>query len=77
MRPTVGRIVHYVPLRPLGKHDCVAAIVTRRPGDNDISLAICLTTFEPFPNVPASTAIAQVQFSESREPGSWHWPELA
>jgi hypothetical protein len=71
----VGRIVHYVPLRPLGKHDCVAAIVTRRPADNDNSLAICLTAFEPFPN--ASTAIAQVQFSEEREPGTWHWPELA
>lgn len=82
MRPSVGRIVHYVAYgTPGGEYPsgaCRAAVVTE-------------VTFVPEPDETLEEALMKaslcvlnptgfyftraVFYSEDREPGTWHWPE--
>ena len=72
MNPSIGRIVHYAS-RDKG---CRAAIVTDVVGEQ------CWLAVFDSPSV-AFTGATQAslgftgvaQYSESREPGTWHWPE--
>ena len=70
MKPTVGRIVHYVSRGSAdGFYDpqCRAAIVTDVGG----SLCIDLCVVNPeglFFNIGCN-------YSEAKSGGSWHWPE--
>jgi len=75
MRPSVGRIVHYVSYgTPGGEYtsECRAAIVTDVPASlapsGDISLAVLNPTGMFFNPVCA-------QDETERRGGTWHWPE--
>lgn len=68
MTPSIGRIVHYVSYgTPKGeyKSECRAAIII------DIN-PVCLAVFNPS-GMFFNTAV--VQDEESKNGGSWHWPE--
>lgn len=70
MKPTVGRIVHYVSYGTPGgefKSECRAAIIA---GAESLSPLVDLVVFNPqglFFNV--------VPYSEEHKGGTWHWPE--
>lgn len=80
MRPTVGRIVHYVSYgTPNGEFQraCRAAIVTEDDGDTKDAVGLCVLN---------PTGIFLNQHVPHREPdagapylvgGTWHWPERA
>jgi hypothetical protein len=82
VRPTVGRIVHYVshgtPPRSDGSQtftsQCRAAIVTE-VGDNDI-VGLCVVNPGGLFFHPLAAGGCHHQESE-RAGGSWHWPERA
>lgn len=61
--PSVGRVVHYVPLIEPG---CLAAIIVKVTDDG-----ATLTVFNPLP----SNVISACRYGSGGEPGSWHWPE--
>lgn len=71
MKPSVGRIVHYVSYgTPGGEYPsvCRAAVVTEVGPDEYVSLAVLNPTGmffnESVPHDP-----------ESKRGGTWHWPE--
>jgi hypothetical protein len=82
MKPTIGRIVHYVETRPdqfgIEKAAIISAVGTGLDMDT-----VDLHVFQPLATVkhdgPAYepvTAVGRVPFNyTSKEPGSWHWPE--
>lgn len=71
MRPSVGRIVHYVSYgTPGGEYtsECRAAVVTQVHTDVSIGLAVLNPEglfFNP----------AILQDEGSKSGGTWHWPE--
>ena len=71
MKPSVGRIVHYVSYgTPGGEYtsQCRAAIVTYVHQGGDVSLAVLNPTGMFF--------LEQCCHSEGARPGgTWHWPE--
>lgn len=71
MKPTLGRIVHYVPrpLQPDQKPRELAAIVTAAHGEDMIDLY----AFEPWPG--GLRSFGKVRHAEDKQPGTWHWPE--
>ncbi|MFI7073575.1 hypothetical protein [Micromonospora sediminicola] len=80
MKPTVGRIVHYVshgtPPRSDGSQaftaQCRAAVVTE-VGDNDVvGLCVLNPTGQFFHSLAAGGCHHQ---ENERAGGSWHWPE--
>lgn len=75
MRPSVGRIVHYVSYgTPGGEYSsmCRAAIVTEIQDDNDDAEVIGVAVLNPtgmfFNQAPHDE-------SEVKDGGTWHWPE--
>lgn len=71
MKPSVGRIVHYVSYgTPNGeyKSECRAAVITEVQGP---ITAVGLCVLNPT-GVFFNPTVLQ---SEEKAPGSWHWPE--
>ncbi|MEU0818946.1 hypothetical protein [Streptomyces mirabilis] len=80
MKPSIGRIVHYAPMRGEWPHDgeplCVAGLIVAItgdcPADDDGTTCVALTAFMPdgttkfVKHAPPHTAV---------ERGTWHWPE--
>jgi hypothetical protein len=66
MKPTVGRIVHYID----GAGECQAAIVTRVPAEN--ASFVELTVFPPALGLLFVTA-GHDETNKRRH--MWHWPE--
>ena len=69
MKPTVGRVVHYVAR---GSADGVypridrAAVITE--GVSDDTVTLCVLN-------PTGIFFGNSRYREAREPGSRHWPE--
>jgi hypothetical protein len=77
MKPTVGRIVHYVAYgTPKGEHPagiCRAAIVAGlawEPGMPDNSEGADLVILNP-----SGLFFDTCRHDEAKAPGTWHWPE--
>jgi hypothetical protein len=69
MKPTLGRIVHYVEHGLSGNSFEVAAIVTNQPEGTTVDLQL-------FGMASVSGVnIGNVPYCETKEPGTWHWPE--
>ena len=78
MKPTVGRIVHYVvldhraqPLDEIGvtpKLVCFAAIITKVVSAENVMLNV-------FSDCNASIISVFAAHSEEKLKGTWHWPE--
>lgn len=66
MKPTIGRIVHYIPQHEWPEH--IAGIVTRIDGEGLLALTI-------FPKGQPTMNVQSVPFSEDPKIGTWHWPE--
>lgn len=70
MKPTIGRIVHFVPPTDAGwQSQHMAAIITYVHGDTMVNLCV----FDP-----DGLAIGMSSVEEERggtAPRSWHWPE--
>lgn len=69
MKPSIGRIVHYIsPNPPVGR--CVAAVITvvlDEPGSGPVGLCVM---------EPTGVFIhGRAEYDEGQTPGSWHWPE--
>lgn len=64
MKPSVGRIVHYVAN---GRN--YAAIISTVHADTCVNLVV----FEYYSNVP-SIVITSVFYDESCSKNTWHWP---
>ncbi len=86
---TEGRIVHYIPLADGGDgaelasdRHCAAMVVrVFEPGggpDGEANLLVFLDGsndgFGDTPNSPTRWVTSR-KFSETNEPGTWHWPE--
>lgn len=70
MRPSVGRIVHYVSYgTPGGEYlsTCRAAVITEVTTPERASLAVL--------NPSGLFFDREVEYSEVRHGGTWHWPE--
>jgi hypothetical protein len=72
VKPTVGRIVHYVSYgTPGGEYtkECRAAVVTEVTTDNVIGLAVLNPTGMFFNR--------EITHDDGTKPtgGTWHWPE--
>ena len=89
MKPTIGRIVHFVQLKPSGYQSKDApvqkvhlpAIITAVWGDTCVNLQVFTdgSNSEEWPNSnPPSTkwiTSACLDASEAPQPYTWHWPE--
>lgn len=64
MKPSIGRIVHYVTREGLHAPAIVTAV-------NKVSGMCCLTVW--LPNLNPICVI--VEYNEGHKPGTWHWPE--
>lgn len=79
MRPTVGRVVHYVSYgTPGGEYisECRAAIITEvskninHPEHGMPYVGLCVLN-------PTGMFFNQdVYYSENNQGGTWHWPEM-
>jgi hypothetical protein len=70
MKPSVGRVVHYVSAgHSLGlfSSTCRAAIVTEVKDDATVSLAV----FTPH----GALFFEALTYDEANAGGTWHWPE--
>ncbi len=86
MKPTIGRIVHFVQRKPAGYGEGTVhlpAIVTAVWGDTCVNLQVFTdgTNSEPSPNSDPQSVkwVTSVSLDESDTPRaySWHWPEKA
>ena len=83
MKPTIGRIVHFVQQMPAQYGDRLVhlpAIVTAVWGDTCVNLQVFTdgSNSEPGPNSnPASAKwVTSVTYNEmGNPPYTWHWPE--
>lgn len=79
MKPSVGRIVHYVSYgTPGGEYtkQCRAAVTTGMPGDGTVNLAVLNPTgmffnFATYDEWDGANALEGAM----PQGGSWHWPE--
>lgn len=80
MRPSIGRIVHYVshgtPVQPDGSQAharaCRAAIVTEVEDDHTVGLCVLNPTGQFFNQ---GVIFDDDDLPGEREGGTWHWPE--
>lgn len=81
MKPSVGRVVHYVSYgTPKGEYQstCRAAIVTSVaatddvPGKDDDVTTVSLAVLNPT-GIMFNVQVQQSEFVT--KPGTWHWPE--
>ena len=84
MKPTIGRIVHYVQNKPAGYGEGVVhlpAIVTAVWGDTCVNLQVFTdgsnSETGPNSNPPSVKWITSALFdnSDAPPPYTWHWPE--
>lgn len=79
MKPSIGRIVHYVLPEHSGRvGEHRAAIVTNTFGGMLANLTVFLdqSADDPAGVVGAHTMRGwSVEYDESCKPGTWHWPE--
>jgi len=72
MKPSVGRIVHYVaygtPGREFPAGVCRAAVVTEVDPDGTVGLCVLNPTGQFFNRKLLAD-------ETQRQPGTWHWPE--
>ena len=73
VKPTIGRIVHYVPEEnsPEASNYAkeVPAIVVAVWGEG------ALVNLKVFTDGPTDTWVPSAHYSESKESRTWHWPE--
>lgn len=77
MKPSVGRIVHYVSYgTPGGEYPsvCRAAVITEVQSDTNISLCVLNPTGQFF-NTHVSYSEENTDNVTTFRPGTWHWPE--
>lgn len=70
---TIGRMVHYVIHD--GSH--YAAIVTAVPDHEKGVIDVVVFPPSKASALPATFVIEPAQYSEGKEPGTWHWIERA
>jgi len=79
MKPSVGRIVHYVSYGTPGgeyKSECRAAVITEVDDDRVVGLCVLNPTGQFF-----NRAVIQAEFPPpdkivaGHRGGTWHWPE--
>ena len=73
MKPSIGRIVHYVSYgTPGGEYtsQCRAAVVTEVPAD-DAAQSVGLAVLNP----TGMFFNQDVSYDEANKGGTWHWPE--
>ncbi len=73
MKPSIGRIVHFVDS---GYH--YAAIITRVYSETIVDVTVFVPPHSPQTGVEAVRPVVQIAgvfFSASGETGTWHWPE--
>jgi hypothetical protein len=85
MKPSIGRIVHFVQNKPSGFGEGVRvhlpAIITAVWGDTCVNLQVFTDGSNseqgPNSNPPSVKWItsAQIDESENPQPYTWHWPE--
>jgi hypothetical protein len=80
MKPTIGRIVHYVQNKPAGYGDALVhlpAIITAVWGDTCVNLQVFTDgTNSDDQNMAPVKWITSVSLDESAsQPRTWHWPE--
>ncbi|MFE0472540.1 hypothetical protein ACFW2V_13090 [Streptomyces sp. NPDC058947] len=86
MKPTIGRTVHYIshgtPVRQDGTRafssKCRTAFVTETPDNPQDSIeaeTVGLMVASPTGLHFHSLADGGCRYSESKEGGTWHWPE--
>lgn len=65
--PSVGRIVHYVPVYDQAGA-AVAALISGVNKDGSVNLHV-------FYNTPSSAVFREnIKYSEENEKNTWHWP---
>ena len=72
MKPSVGRIVHYVSYgSPGGEYgkECRAAVITEVQGDPRTSVGLCVL------NPTGQFFNRAVPHDDGHSGGSWHWPK--
>ncbi|WP_080058991.1 hypothetical protein [Spirosoma aerolatum] len=73
VKPTIGRIVHYVPfensIEASNHAKEVPAIVVAAWGEG------ALVNLKVFTDGIYDTWRPSTRYSEEKEPGTWHWPE--
>jgi hypothetical protein len=65
VKPSLGRIVHYVDADGVDRAAIVSEFSELTPA------LVHLHVFQRFAVIPTF----DVPYSEGKEPGSWHWPE--
>ena len=85
MRPSIGRVVHYVsfgtPGGEYGSH-CRAAVVTEVQGDPRASVGLCVLNptgqffnrAVPYDEGPAEDSGTGLCGGNAYDGGTWHWP---
>lgn len=79
----VGRVVHYVPAsyESMYPGECRSAIITKVwSDDGTCQLSVFMDGSNDGPEYTPPSNVAwktSKQFSETPEPGKWHWPERA
>ena len=73
MKPSIGRIVHYLPPGADADTECMAAIVTFVGHDGNPALKVF---WPPLVSHVPSGELAAVPFAPALPcGGTWHWPE--
>lgn len=74
MKPTVGRIVHYLPHSRAIEIDPQAAIITkvyRESGEEELGIVDLMI----FPAMGSTHSQQRVPEGGPEDRGCWHWPE--
>lgn len=83
MKPTIGRIVHFVQKKPAGYGDALVhlpAIITAVWGETCVNLQVFTdgTNSDEQNMSPVKwVTSASLDDSENPQPRTWHWPERA
>jgi hypothetical protein len=81
MKPSIGRIVHFVQKKPAGYGDGVVhlpAIIVAVWGDTCVNLKVFTdgTNSDPEETLPVKwVTSASLDETETPQPRTWHWPE--